>query len=272
MGKNRAWRTWLIVAAVVVVSGLLSAVWPLLTGRAGGAEMATTAEREPIVIQLKDYPLGPEVLLQTPLLKDLDGKEVDPLVATGILIAVSFGLLGAVGLPLALIYARLDKTATITKEDKDVQGKLTQLNRQGEEELKEQRKTRPTMPIPSHKMPRWSALSTTLVLVMFMMFIGAMLSFLFVPGGELRVGRHVLSAMTPFVWGLVAVTILAAAFLLRPRVLEAIEATDNQIVALSNLRPSSLSMLLWWGFVLVVFGTILAGIVFGLISLLGSLA
>lgn len=261
-----------MVAAVVVVSGLLSAVWPLLTGRAGAAEMETATEREPIVIQLKDYPLGPEVLLKTPVLQDLDGQEIDPLLATGILVAVSFGLLGAMGLPLALIYARLDKTATTTKEDKEVQNKLTQLNRKGEEQLKEQRKAQPAMPIPPHKMPRWSAVSTSLVLVMFTMFIGAMLSFLFVPGGEIQVGRHVLSAMTPFVWGLVALTILAAVVLLRPRTLDALEATDNQVVALSNLRPSSLSMLLWWGFVLVVFGTIIAGILFGLVSLLGSLA
>lgn len=151
MDRNDNRTTWLIIIGLIVVGGLASAVWPTISaqlnvGRAGELA-ATRPEPEPIVIEVEDHLLGEE-LLGLPVLGDflsnnIDGLELSRPVAIGILVAVTVGSLVILGLPLAIIYTRLESSAVSIQEDESFKEAVSTLENRQKEELKERQKDSP---------------------------------------------------------------------------------------------------------------------------------
>src|SRR5690606_32183765 len=121
-----------------------------------------TEETEMITIQLDQYLMG-DVLVDIPGLNQLNGVEVHPLVLAGILTAVFVGGLIAIGLPLAFIYVRLERQTEQIKEDPEFQEKVSNLEKQQKDALRELSQVHPPDPIPEHRMYRWDRISTSLI-------------------------------------------------------------------------------------------------------------
>jgi hypothetical protein len=142
--------TWLIIIGLIVVGGLASAVWPAISaelniGRAGELA-AARPEPEPIVIEVEDHLLGE--LLVVPglgefLAENVDGLEISQPLAIGILVAVTVGSLVFLAGPLALIYTRLEKSASTVQEDENFKTAVSALEKRQQAELKEKKQAKP---------------------------------------------------------------------------------------------------------------------------------
>jgi hypothetical protein len=191
-------RTWLIIGGLLLFSGLASLAWVSFSGQGGIAGLDLTGQGlnldlsvdvgEPVTIQLDQYLLG-EVLVDAPLIGNLQGMQVHPLVLAAILTAVMVGGLVAVGLPLALIYVRLDRQAEQVKEDDAFQESRAALEKKQTERLRARNEAQPATPMPSHQMPRWAAVSTTLVVLFFVVLVGYVLADTFFPGGDVELAN-----------------------------------------------------------------------------------
>jgi hypothetical protein len=212
-------RTWLIIIGLLVFSGLAAAIWPLLQ-----AEIAPifdfslgggiTGASNTITIQLEDYLLG-EVLVGLPLISELNGVEINSLLLAAIITAIVGGAVVALGLPLAFIYTRLDKTTENVKQDPDFQEHRSNLEQKEKARLKELEESHPPAGAHEHVMPRWSVIATSLVVVFFVFIIGLALGDTFVPSGEMSLfGLSLIdpSILIGGVSALVAALVLAAAY------------------------------------------------------------
>jgi hypothetical protein len=217
-------RTWLIIIALLLFSGIASLIWVAagdqlglggidlsLDQLTGGVAGEVETETEMVTIQLDQYLLG-EVLVETPGLNQLHGVEVHPLVLAGILTAVFVGGLVAIGLPLALIYVRLERQTEQVKEDPEFQEKLSNLEKREKDALRELSEEHPPDPIPDHEMPRWATISTSLIILFFVILTGYALADTFYPGGEIELANDVLlNPALPVAGGLGLVTLLILA-------------------------------------------------------------
>lgn len=212
-------RTWLIVIGLLLFSGLASLGWITLSERGSEAffevEQALNVDIglpfetdvDPVTIQLDDYLLG-EVLVEAPLIQRLDGVQVPPLLLAAILAAITVGGLVAMGLPLAFIYVRLDQQTEATKEDPGFQERQQALEQRQKEMLKERNERQPAGDIPSHEMPRYRVISTSIVILFFVILMGLALSETFFPEGEIRIDGSVLNPALPVSAVLTIVTVL----------------------------------------------------------------
>lgn len=157
MERNESRMTWAIVIGLIVIGGLASAVWPAISaqlniGRAGDLA-AARSEPEPIVIQIEDYLLGPEImdlLSQAPegvqefVATNINGREISQPIAIGILVALTVGSLVLLGGPLAFIYTRLEKSAATVQENEGYKAAVSTLEKRQQAELKERQQAKPS--------------------------------------------------------------------------------------------------------------------------------
>ena len=149
--------TWAIIIGLILVGGLASAVWPAISaqlniGRAGELAAARPAP-EPIVIDIEKYLLGPEIIdllsqapqgIQDFIANNINGREISQPVAIGILVAVTIGSLVILGGPIALIYTRLEKSASTVQEDEGYKAAVSTLDKRQQAQLKEQQQANPS--------------------------------------------------------------------------------------------------------------------------------
>lgn len=156
MERNESRMTWAIVIGLIVVGGLASAVWPAISaqlniGRSG--ELAAASEpAEPIVFHIEDHLLGKEIMtllgsapqgVQDFVNNNINGREISQPVAIGIFVALTVGGLIALGLPLAIIYTRLESSASAIQEDEEYKAAVSVLEKRQTAELKEQQQAKP---------------------------------------------------------------------------------------------------------------------------------
>lgn len=212
-------KTWLIVVGLLLFSGLASLAWVTLSGQEGASGAAIEIPSldlaidagDPVTIQLDQYLLG-EVLVDAPLISQLHGMEVPSLLLAAILTAITIGGLVAMGLPLALIYVRLDRQAEGVKEDPEFQERQAALEKKETERLRAANEQQPATPIPSHEMPRWAAASTALIILFFVVLISFALADTFYTGGSIQLGTNLFidpAVVLSLVLGLITVIALA---------------------------------------------------------------
>lgn len=156
MERSESRMTWAIIIGLIIIGGLASAAWPVISaelniGRAGELA-AVRSEPEPIVINIEDHLLGPEIMgiissISPEALdfvnNNINGREISQPVAIGILVALTVGSLVLLGGPIALIYTRLETQASSIKEDETFQAAQAELEKQQQAELKEMRQQNP---------------------------------------------------------------------------------------------------------------------------------
>lgn len=183
---SRNTLTGLIILGLLILSGLASAILPSLRGgeESGGSNVGeslnpgfgipdfdTTAE----TITLPDFPA--EIPVISPLLFDrLSGLEVNELVLFLVLTVLVVGITIGAGLPLVFIYTSLDKVSASNKENEGYQSGMAQLQKRNKEFVSHYKKEQPPTPIPSHERHQWSAISTTMVTMVLLAFLGGAIS------------------------------------------------------------------------------------------------
>lgn len=169
--NSNTWKTVGALIALVILFGLVSAVWPALVGRlgqgsggAGGFALPSFGSKEPglITVPFVKNPVNPWLVL----------------VGLLALIAVVMGGIGSV--LYAIFYFGSGQVASV-KADKDFQAKLSALEAARKEATKQALAAQPPTPIPSHERAGWSAVSTSLVIAFLSFVVGVIAHLNFAP-------------------------------------------------------------------------------------------
>lgn len=254
MSGKQAWRNWAIVFALLIVFAIATAVWssimPSFSLPGSGPEVpgAPPPEIEPIELDIPALPFA------LPLVGEGgETLELSPFIALGVLTAVVIGGILAVGVPLALIYVFLSRTATETVESESFRESQNRLEQKQKERLKEMREGRDTHGAPDHVMPRWSVISTSLIIIIFVAFFGMILSGTFFPEGEVMLFGSIVNPATIVVGILTFITVIVLAIRLRPQSILA-EGDDQPIP--------------WDSIAVLVSGLIIVGLTLGAMTYL----
>ena len=249
----------MIIFALLIATGLVTALWPVLTANllSGDAAGARAATRVPVEI----HPIELEIpALPLPVVGQVGGQtlQISPFLALAALTGLIIGAVVAMGVPLAFIYVLLDRQRDRVLASDEFKEKQAALEKREKERLKRMNEGRTTMPKPEHRMPTWSAVSTALIILLFVVFFGMVINYTFVPHSELILaGDRVINSAVPIVGGLALVTLLVLVWYLRPQRIEAVDASDSGSIP--------------WDFIAVLItGLIVVGIGIGVIVIVNA--
>lgn len=252
-----------LLAIALMAPVIISVVNNTLSG--SGRErphVEAPSETEEITIQIDKLLLGEE-LIKIPFLADLNqqGLTVSAPILMLILAGVFIGGIIVVGGGIAFTYKFIDRFVMSTKENSEFRAVVAQMEQKQKEELRLLKKTRPSDPIPSHEEPRWSVAATSIIAILFALFLGYLLAEVFFPSGAVMFPPEnwnidmepvLIAGSTITAWLFIILTAILLAFVYRPHVFIAeSEANANKATD--------------WGLIwVIVAGVLIMGIGMGL--------
>jgi hypothetical protein len=202
--RNESLRTWSIIIGLLLFGAVALVGWQLLNQpRAGTGD--------------------PHVQLPPPQVPPLEFRvaeqvyQFEPFQALALLTVLVLAPLALVAAGIAAIFLLLDRQTAQVKEAPEFQSAVTQLNQRESEQIKRLRAGRTTHPRPADPtMPRWSAVSTSIIVVLFVMFVAFMLGRVFLPHETYWRG-NLWDPAVLLMWGAAIVTGLIMFLLVRGR-------------------------------------------------------
>ena len=232
MKTSESWKTWLPLLAVLVIFAVVTAVWPLLADAfslptlsfGGGGGTALPTELEPVSLEALKSTLaaGPMASVAESI-----PDEISPLLVLLIVAGVAIGGTIVVGGGLSFIFKLLSGIRNNTMESEVFQQHQAALDQRVKEEINQLRNGRTTDPMPSHKMPRWSIVSNTLIVLSFVGLATMVYVRNFFPEGYIvNEDGQFINITGPVFLVLALITLIVIGFRMRPKKLEAIDETD----------------------------------------------
>lgn len=212
MTQNQPSRNLTAVLALVILISLIIAAWPFISPL-----LNNEAAPELQTIQI-DLPFGG------------DSLTLNSLSLLGILTGIVVALVVGGGLAISAVNALLSRQVAHLKEDESYQASAQALANAEKEQLNSMRAGRTTHDVPEHTTPRWSAISTSLIVLLFVIFFGMYLNGALVPSGEFTLGDTVFNSASFIVISLAAVTAVPLVWFMRPRSAKALEESPGDFV------------------------------------------
>lgn len=238
MNKPESWKTWVPLIALLVLFGLVTAVWPALANAfelpsfGGGSSTTIPYEAEPIHLEALKTSLSS---LPAPIASAADAlpDTISPFVAMLVVSGLIVALVVGVGGGLTLLFKFVSGIRNNTLGTETYQQHQQALEQRVKEQIKQMRDGRTTDPQPSHKMPRWSIISNTLIALMFVGFATMVVMRNFFPEGTTIINNAltsnedvIISVTTPVFVVLALITLLVMGLRMRPQKIEAVDETD----------------------------------------------
>lgn len=168
MKVNRTVLGWGAIIALIIVSGILSALWPTISGGlTGGTGPSGGGGGGPSV----DTAIGSVALPNN--LPLIGGVVLNEVALLALLTALVFGGIAVSGLILWFLYVRLDRVVVSTKSAQSYTSGVSALQNRTQAQIKELTKRQPPDGVPDHDESRWLVISSALTIGLLMMFLGA---------------------------------------------------------------------------------------------------
>ncbi|RIK22613.1 MAG: hypothetical protein DCC51_04790 [Anaerolineae bacterium] len=241
MKNKKTWITWGIIFAILVGSGILTILIPSLFG--GNSSTPLPREQTMVTIPLP-VPVGGRTEITLPSWQLMLGLAV-----------LIPGLVIGAGLTLAIIYIIISRIVARTTSSADYQKKAAALEKRQTDVIADMRQTRPTSAAPETTWRRWSVITTTMAIIMFLAFLTLLLTGMIFPTGQIVRNGSIVNITFALVMivSLIALTIMA------------IWLRSERIAALNNTE----SLAIPWDFIAIVMtGLLVVGLGIGVIAIL----
>lgn len=249
MNSNSGLRNWIIIIVLLAAFALVTAVWSGLVSNAptpslsvGGSDLDTSAipvETEDIDFEIK--PIQWTMSFPTLFGIEIPGfditvfpgyaiDDINPLVAIGVLFGLVIVGIGVIGGAIATPILLLSRTVTNVKESESFQESEQRLANAEKALIKDLNEGR-SIRADDHVRPRWSAISTSLIILMFAWFVALVLNGTFFPEGFTFLGGdpdRYLRTTPLFVWITLGATALALIAWMRPKSLQSAESAESE--------------------------------------------
>ena len=260
MNKPESWKTWVPLLGLLIVFALVTAVWPALANAfelptfGGGPSTRIPYEPEPIHLDAMKTALAAGPLASA---ADALPDTLSPLVAVGVVTGLVVALIVGVGGGLSFLIKLISGIRDNTLQAEAYQQHQQALEQKMKEDVKKMRDGRTTDPQPSHKMPRWSVVSNTLITLMFVGFGTMVVVRNFFPEGTTEVNGRIVNVTSPVFIVSAIIALIVLGIRLRPQRIEAIDATDSGKIP--------------WDFIAVLItGLIMLGLGIGLMAYINA--
>ncbi|MEZ4516512.1 MAG: hypothetical protein R3C44_06640 [Chloroflexota bacterium] len=247
MRNRQSLLNWGIILVLLLGAGILTIAWPAISGSLVG-----NSATRPI-------PAGPETIVIT-LPVPIAGVSELTFQSWQLMGIVAFLVIGAVitgGIVLAIINWLLSRIITNTKETPEYQQEAAELERNVTADIKTMQGERPTHSIPDSTWSRWAVATTSLVILMFVVFFGLLIGSTLFPDGTVVWRDRLVNITALFTLALVAITLIVLFFAVRSR--RKSETVDSRSTGIP-----------WDTIVVAVTGLLVVGIGVGVILLLNS--
>jgi hypothetical protein len=211
--RNESLRTWAIIIGLLLFGAVALIGWQWLDQpRAGVVEVQDRLP--PAHVPPLEFHFAEQTF------------QFEPFQALALLTVLILAPLALFTAGLAGIFLLLDRQTVQMKEAPEFQTAVTQLDQRETEKIKQLRAGRTTKPRPSDPgMPRWAAISTSTIAVLFVMFVAFMFGRTFLPH-EAVWGQRLVDPAVIVMWGAALVTAVIMFLLLRGRE-QALVASDD---------------------------------------------
>jgi hypothetical protein len=238
LNKPESWKTWVPLLGLLVLFGLVTAVWPALANAfelpsfGGGSSTRIPYEPEPIHLEAIKSTLSASSL-PAPLASALAAAAealpdaISPFLALGVVTGVVIGSIVVVGGGLSFLIKLIAGIRDNTLETETHQQHQQALEQRVNEQIKQMRDGRTTDPQPSHKMPRWSVISNIIIALTFVGFTTMVFVRNFFPEGITEIDGRIVNVTTPVFALLALITLVIAGLRIRPQKIEAVDETDS---------------------------------------------
>ena len=237
MNKRESWKTWLPLLGLLVLFGLVTAVWPALANAfalptfGGGSSTSVPFEPEPVHLEALKTTLSTSSLPEPVASALASAAEalpdtISPLVALLVVTAVTVGLVVGVGGGLAFLIRLISRVRDNTVETAAFSQHQTALEQKAKAQIQELRDGRTTDPKPEHKMPRWSVVSNALIALMFVGFGTMVVVRNFFPEGTTEINHQIVPVTGPVFAVMALITLIILGMRLRPQKIEEVDKTD----------------------------------------------
>ena len=222
MSESSSWKSWIAVILILLFTGLVAAVWPILTstvGERGSSTPPSSVTPSEFVFEVPALP----PLFEGGTTLVLTGGQVMLILAA---IVVVFVIVG--GIVIGIINLILSRMAVSVEESEEYKAHKAALEAREKEILKQKREGRPAVKQQRNDYSRWSVIATSLTVLMFVYFIGLMINRTFFPEAVIvdENGRIVNTAVI-FVGLPLLITLIFLAWKLRPEQIQAINESEN---------------------------------------------
>ena len=173
--------TWVVIIGLIIFSGLASAVL-FGGGDDGGGSSTSLGESLNPGFSLPTVDTTVDSVQISEALPGIGGAETNELVILAVLTVLFLGLIVGTGIAIMLLVRALDGTTKAVKDDEEYQSSMAEFTKREKEFVKQYVKEQPPTPIPSHERPTWAVISTSLIMALFLSFVGAAFSDNFLAG------------------------------------------------------------------------------------------
>jgi uncharacterized membrane protein YeiB len=238
---------WAVVIAILLFSGFVAAIWPLVTSFGGGASSGITFEPETIIITIPPLPLIP----------GLEGGQIIMLPSLVAFAIIAFLVTGAVvvfGLIISVLIIPLSKQVTKVNSSEKFQERNANLQQREEEKLAHKQEGRTAAASQQHDYSHWSVMATSMAILMFAVFLGLLFAATLFPSGQFTEQDQIINISGVVAGAFFLVTLFILLLRMNPRRLAAVDETDRDGIPWDTIAIILLGVLvLGLGIGLVVF-------------------
>lgn len=214
MSKKESVKNWVIIFAVLVLTSLAAAVWPLVAHSFSGSSASVSAPTE-----IQSIPLPFPVFSMT---------ETNGFVIVAVLAVLMIGAIVVVGGGIGMAYLFLARQTDTVKESKQFQGHVAALTNLEKERIQQLRGTRSAGPIPDHNKLRWSVVSTSLITLLLVYTAVVIVNNAIIPAAaHIQLGSFALSTRLAMVVSSLLLTLLILAGRMRVERFANMDKSDN---------------------------------------------
>jgi len=237
---------WAVIIAILLFSGFVAAIWPLVASFGGGSSGGITFELETIVITIPPLPIP-----------GLDGGQVitlNGLVAFAIIAVLVIGAVLVVGLIFATLNVLLSKQATKVNNSEKFQERNAALQQREKEKLAQKQEGRAAATSQQHDYSHWAVVATSLAILMFAIFMGLLFAATLFPSGQITEQDQIINIAGVIAGVFFLMTLFILLLRMNPRRLASIDETDRDGIPWDTIAIVLLGILvLGLGIGLVVF-------------------
>lgn len=236
MSGNETWRNWAILFVLLIVFALATALWssisPDINLFSGGNRTeipSVPVEVEPITFAVPALGIGP--------------FEFTPFAVTGILAGIVIGGIVVVGAVIAFINLFISRQVTAVFASDAFKEGQSRLEQKEKAELKQMNEGR-SITKPEHHRPVWSAVSTSLIVLLFVWFGGMIINGTIFPNGEaISAAGEPVSTAPRVIVPLLLIALLVLAIRMRPQKMVSAESTDSASIPWDSIAVLILGLL-----------------------------
>lgn len=258
MNRSESWKTWIVVAGLLIFAGIASATIPFLIDQLNNSdEPSTSRETHPTVttIDVSELPFIGEVLVEIPFIaENIQGLSITLLQAFGVIFGVVLVTVGAFGVLITLLVFIPSRWINNVYADKGYQEAQTELEERQKASLKNLQQEQPLAePVEAERRIRWSAVTFGLIVVVLVWVTSVLLAFGLFQNETISIGGFDISAVALLSLVSVVVTIIVLYLALRRRDPTELETAE------SDNKPVN-----WGAIWVIVTGLLVVGIGTGL--------